>query len=80
MNNNIGNTPKVPSVAASNATGGGVPSIVDLFRGDDKYIAGLLITLANLIGFINHFRKARYNKYVTYMILLVLILVATLVA
>lgn len=76
MNNNIGNTPSLPNLVSKT----GAPSIIDLFRGDDKYIAGLLITLANLIGFISHFRKAKYNKYVAYMILLVLILVATIVS
>lgn len=74
MNNNIAaNTPSIPNVMSKAA-----PSIVDLFRGDDKYIAGLLIMLANLIGFVNHFKKAKYNKYVTYTILLILVFVATL--
>lgn len=73
MNNNIG-TPSIAN-AMSNTNG---PSIIDLFRGDDKYIAGLLITLANLMGFINHFRKANYNKYMTYLILVVLIIIATI--
>lgn len=75
MNNNIGNTPGL-SNGLSSATG--VPSIIDLFRGDDKYIAGLLITLANLMGFINHFRKANYNKYLVYVVLFILILIATI--
>lgn len=78
MNNNISNTPNVPQISAS--SGINTPSIIDLFIGDDKYISGLLIALANLVGFISHFKKAKYNKYTTYITLFVLIVLATVLS
>ena len=56
------------------------PSFIDLFTGNDKYISGLLIILANVIGFMNHFRKANYTVYQTYSILIILIIIGSLLA
>ena len=53
---------------------------VDLFVGDDKYVAGLLIIIANVVGFLIHFRKARYSEVQAYTILIVVIIIASLLA
>jgi len=66
MNNNIS--------AANN------PGIMNLFTGNDKYISGLLIILANVIGFVTHFKKAQYNVYQTYSILVIVIIIGSLLA
>lgn len=67
MNNNI-------STAANN------PGFMDLFTGNDKYISGLLIILANVIGFVTHFKKAKYNTYQTYSILVIVIMIGSFLA
>lgn len=56
------------------------PGFMDLFTGNDKYISGLLIILANVIGFVTHFKKAKYNAYQTYSILVIVILIGSLLA
>ena len=66
MNNNIS--------AANN------PGFMDLFSGNDKYISGFLIILANVIGFLTHFKKAKYNMVQTYSILVIVIIIGSLFA
>lgn len=56
------------------------PGFVDLFTGNDKYISGLLIILANVIGFVTHFKKAKYNTFQTYSILVVVIFIGSFLA
>lgn len=56
------------------------PGFMDLFTGNDKYISGLLIILANVIGFVTHFKKAKYNTYQTYSILIIVIIIGSLLA
>ena len=54
--------------------------IKNLFTGDDKYITGLLIILANVIGFVAHFKKINYKPVVYYGILAMVILLGSLLA
>ncbi len=76
--NNTSNNMTSPTSNAVSMMNTSAKSIMDLFRGDDKYIAGFLLTLANLIGFLTYFRKAKYNKRTTYFVLLLIIIIATI--
>jgi hypothetical protein len=64
MNNNLPNTPRV----------------TDLLSGNDKYISGLLIILANVIGFVSHFNKTNFSPITTYSILFVVIVLGSILA
>lgn len=68
MNNNIS--------SVSNNT----PGFMDLITGNDKYIAGLLIIVANVIGFVSHFKKAKYSTLQTYSILFLMIIIGSFLA
>lgn len=64
----------------NNISPSNTPRFLDLLMGDDKYISGLLIIVANVIGFLNHFKKAKYNVVQTYTILVIVILIGSLLA
>lgn len=64
----------------NNISSGNSPGFFDLFTGNDKYISGLLIIVANIIGFLTHFKKANYNDFQTYSILAFVILIGSLLA
>lgn len=51
-----------------------------IFTGEDKYIAGLLVILANVVGFVTHFKKFDHSPVVTYGILTLIILIGSLLA
>lgn len=53
---------------------------MDLFTGNDKYISGLLVILANVVGFVSHFKKYNYSTTTTYTILFVMIALGSLLA
>lgn len=55
-------------------------NISDLFLGEDKYISGLLIILANVIGFMTHFKKANFSYARTYAILFAVIVLGSILA
>jgi hypothetical protein len=55
-------------------------NISDLFWGEDKYISGLLIILANVIGFMTHFKKANFSYVRTYAILFAVVVLGSLLA
>jgi hypothetical protein len=56
------------------------PGFRGLFSGNDKYISGLLIIIANVIGFVSHFRKAKYSVFQTYSMLIVVIVIGSFLA
>lgn len=64
----------------NNANLPNTPRISELFSGNDKYISGLLIILANVIGFVSHFNKSRYSPITTYGTLFFVIVLGSLLA
>lgn len=55
-------------------------NLVEIFIGDEKYIAGILLTLANIIGFVSHFRKRRVHYVQIYSLLALVIVTGALLA
>lgn len=52
----------------------------NLFSGEGNYLTGILIILANIIGFVTHFKKSNHTPVFTYGLLVVLILIGSFLA
>ena len=51
----------------------------NLFSGEGNYLTGILIILANIIGFVTHFKKSNTPMF-TYGLLVLLILIGSFLA
>lgn len=47
-----------------------------IFLGENKYTTGLLFTFASMMGFFSHMRKINFDDSTTYLVIIVIVIVA----
>jgi len=64
----------------SNNSGSNNDVIKDLLSGENSYLTGLLIILANVIGFVTHFKKLNHTPQFTYGLLAIMIVLGSILS